>query len=322
MHLMSSSLSRPMIAEDGSLFYKLGGNEILNRQLGGEIIVPERDCMHVRLNAPHGRTPWPLLGESPLASLVSELQMQGAIGASQSNFYANQARPSAVLSTDLILDRTQTEELRQRWNEQSQGLKAGNTPILTAGLKVAPWATSARDSQMVELSKVSDERIALAFRIPLQILGLGGGSPAGSTEILMQNWVATGLGFALNLVEESFGTFFRLRGGSDEYVEFSTEPLLRSAFATRMEGLARAVQGGIFSPNEARAMESLDAVPFGDEPRVQSQVVPLSAAGEIPTAPTAPASPAAPVPPTKIYPHAIRDAAASLRTRLRDQRIH
>jgi guanyl-specific ribonuclease Sa len=46
------------------------------------------------------------------------------------------------------------------------------------------------------------------------------------------------------------------------------------------------VQSGIYSPNEARASEDLDAVAFGDEPRTQAQVVPLSAAGSIQSAPT------------------------------------
>ena len=58
--------------------------------------------------------------------------------------------------------------------------------------------------------------------------------------------------------------------------------------------LARGVQSAIYSPNEARKMEGLDSVPYGDEPRVQAQVVGLSAVGAIPTAPVPPAAPAAP----------------------------
>ena len=66
------------------------------------------------------------------------------------------------------------------------------------------------------------------------------------------------------------------------------QALLRSALKDRIEALARGVQGGIFAPNEARQQEGLDAVEFGDEPRVQQQVVPLSAAGKIPAAPAPP----------------------------------
>jgi hypothetical protein len=46
----------------------------------------------------------------------------------------------------------------------------------------------------------------------------------------------------------------------------------------RIDMLVRGVQGGVFSPNEARAEEDLPAVEYGAEPRVQMQVVPLSAA--------------------------------------------
>jgi Phage portal protein len=167
--------------------------------------------------------------------------------------------------------------------------------------------------------KLSDERIALAFRIPMQILGIGGGSPAGSTEVLMQSWVSSGLGYALNICEEAMGAFFRMKGQPQEYIEFSTEALLRSQYKDRIDALVKGVQGGVYSLNEARHMESLDSVEFGDDVRVQAQNVPLSAAGAIPSAPTPPVAPAAPV---KLYPNAVKDAGESLRRRLRDQRLH
>jgi hypothetical protein len=147
---------------------------------------------------------------------------------------------------------------------------------------------------LAEMLKLPDQHIALAFRIPLQILGIAGGTPFGSTELLMQSWIASGLGFALNHIEDAFGLLFNLKGQPEEYVEFDTKALLRSAFKERIAALAQAVQGGILAPNEARAEESYAAVKFGDEPRVQQQVVPLSAAGAIPAAPGSPGAPTQP----------------------------
>ena len=115
----------------------------------------------------------------------------------------------------------------------------------------------------------------------------------------MQSWIASGLGFALNHLEEAIGQLFELKGQPDEYVEFDTAALLRSAMKDRMEALTKAVQGGIYAPNEARAQEGLDEVEFGDEPRVQQQVVPLSAAGKIPGPPAPSAAPPAPTIPLK-----------------------
>jgi HK97 family phage portal protein len=330
LHLMNSDLSRPLLGPEGEVFYRLAGNDVIAMQLGGlanaEIMVPARDVLHVKLNARRSTAPWPLVGESPLAATFGELQTQGAILASQAAFYMNQARPSAVLQTDLTLSREEVEQLRQRWEDQSKGLNAGKTPILTSGLKVAPWTVSSRDAQMAEFLKISEEHVALAYRIPLQILGLGGGAPGGSTEVLMQMWIATGLGFALAHIEEGFGNFFRMGGQPKEYIEFSTDALLRSAFKDRMDALARGVQGGILSPNDARNAEGYDRVPFGDEPRVQQQVVPLSAAGKIvppaPSAPGPPGAPAAPQPGKELDPYEYKIAAANAKRTFAGARRH
>jgi hypothetical protein len=177
---------------------------------------------------------------------------------------------------------------------------------------VEPWATPAKDAQLAELSKLSAERICYAFGIPLQLLGLAN-TPASSTESLMSFWLSTGLGFCLNHIEQSFDQLFGLKGEPEDYTEFETAALLRSARKDRIEALARGVQSGIYSPNEARAAEDLDAVAYGDEPRVQAQVIPLSGAGSIPTAPT-PAVPTS-APTARNYKAAVRLDIDALRAR-------
>jgi HK97 family phage portal protein len=293
LHLMDPRQSMPQVAVTGDVFYRLAGNDVIDRQVTKPLIVPARDVLHIRLHCIDRKRPFPLIGETPLTAALMDMAAGNAIQQQQIQFYLNQARPSAVLSTDQVLRQEQVEQLRQMWNEQSKGLEAGcgpgGTPILTAGLKVQPWATPGKDAQVAEVMKMSDEKIALAFRVPLQILGIGG-TPYSSTELLLQSWLASGLGFALAHIEEAFGLLFKLKGVPDEYVEFDTAALLRSATKERIESLVRGVQGGVYSPDEAREMEGLPAVPggFGTEPRVQAQVVPLSAAAGIPSAPAAP----------------------------------
>ena len=302
LHLFNSRMSRPQVVYDGTtedakanIFYRLAGNQALNPVMGQQIIAPQRDVLHIRLNPNPSRHPYPLFGEPPLLAACGDLALYQTIMQQQLAFYGNEARPSAVLSTNLVLDKDQVQALRDRWDEQSSSLNIGKTPILTAGLKVSPWGMPAKDAQLAEMLKMSSEHIALAYRIPMQVLGMGESNSFRSTELLMQAWIATGLGFCLNHIEEAMGCFFGLKGQPDEFVEFDTGALLRSAQKDRIEALARGVQGGIYAPNEAEQSEGLDRVPFGDEPRVQQQVVPLSAAAQIPAAPAAP-SPAAPKP--------------------------
>jgi HK97 family phage portal protein len=295
LHLMDPLMSQPRLAVNGEIFYQLYGNDVIQRRLGADnhLMVPQRDVLHIRLHTVRHRQPTPLVGESPIVAAYADIGVGTAIANQQMGFYTNEARPSAVLSTDLTLDKDQVQALRDRWNEQAKGLKQGGTPILTAGLKVQPWAVGGRDAATADILKLSNEHIALAFRIPLQIFGLGT-TGFGSTELLMQSWIASGLGFALNHIEESIGAMFQLKGQPDEYVEFDTAALLRSAQKDRIDSLARGVQGGIYAPNEAREMEGLPSVPFGDEPRVQQQVVPLSQIGKIPAPPAPGAPPPAP----------------------------
>ncbi len=291
MHLMTDGM--PLIGNDGSVYYSLSGNEIAERRFMFGVPVPARDVLHVRLHTPRH----PLKGASPILATALDLAMSSAALNQQVAFYINQARPSFMLETDQQLTADQTEALRKRWNEQTQGGNAGGTPILAWGLKAKPVTQAATDGKLAEMLKMTDQNVALAFRVPLQILGVGGAAFA-SVEALMQSWIASGLGFALNHIEEAFGQLFKLRGMPDEYLEFDTRALLRSAFRERIEGLVAGAIGGVISPDEARAEMDLPRVPggHGAMPRVQQQVVPLSYGSNMqppPIAAPAPEPPAA-----------------------------
>lgn len=291
LHLMDARQCRAMVAEGGEIFYHLGGNEVVDRRFGAGLTVPARDVLHVRLHTPRS----PLKGETPMMAAALDMMAGNVALQQQVAFFTNQAKPSFILSTDHVLTREQTTQLREAWDAQTKGEFAGGTPILGGGTKPHLIGGTAQDAQLAETMKLSRENVALVYRVPLQVLGLGA-QQVGSTEALMQSWLASGLGFCLNHVEEAFGLLFGLRGMPDEYLEFDTRALLRSAFKDRMEGLARAVQGGIYAPDEARAYEDLGEVPggFGAMPRVQQQVVPLDWHDKQP-APT-PAVPQLPAP--------------------------
>lgn len=287
LHLMRSG--QPVIGQDGSVFYWLRGNEVAEARVDLRMPVPARDVLHVRLHTPRHV----LKGVSPLLATMLDQSLSSAALNQQIAFYLNQARPSFMLSTDTILNKAQADELRERWREQTTGENAGGTPILTAGLKALPLVVNAHDAQLAEILKMSDTNIALAMRIPPAVLGVGGGVSFASTELLMQSWIASGLGFVLNHIEEAFGQLFRLRGQPFEYLEFDTKALLRSAFKDMIEALARGVQGGLYSPDEGRAELELPEVEggHGRMPRVQQQLVPLSYGSSMQPPPVAPPAP-------------------------------
>jgi HK97 family phage portal protein len=288
LHLMNSHSSTPQIAVDGSIFYNLSGNPIVDARIGPNITVPARDVLHIKLHTPRH----PLWGETPLAAAALELAAGNAALTHQVKFFLNQSRPSFILSTDANLTIEQVRMLRASWNEQSKGMNSGGTPILSSGLKAQAIGSTAKDAELASILRVSDEAIAHVYRVPLQVLGTGD-TPFASTEALMNSWRAGGLGFLLNHIEEAIGLQFRLGGQPEEYLEFDTSALLRSNFKERVEGWAAGTQAGIFDRNTARADFEQAPVKGGDEPWVQQQDLPLSVAADLAKNPPAPPSPIA-----------------------------
>jgi HK97 family phage portal protein len=272
------------------VFYEIGDNPLVafDPFRAGTIVIPAREVFHVKLATPRH----PLIGETWLAALAAELAQRGAITRAQTTYAAN-TRPSGLLTTDLVLTAAQVDELRARWQTQSAQMAEGGVPILTAGLKFQPVTMSAEDSQTIEQLKLTNAAVAAVFGVPAILLGIGDTATQKSAEAVMAEWLAAGLGWLINHVEVAFDAFIGLNAvpAGREWTEFDTRALLRSLYKERIEGLVRGVQGGIYSPNEARALEGYGAVKAGAEPRVQQQVVPLSFALEPPKPPTPPALP-------------------------------
>lgn len=274
----------PIVAEDGSIFYWLSGNEIVERRFDLSDPIPARDVLHIRLHTPLH----PLKGASPILAAAIDLALSGAAMSQQVMFYINGARPSVMLETDQKLTKAEADDLRARWKEQTQGENAGGTPILSWGLKAKEIQFRASDGQVAEMLKLSDQAVALTYRVPLQILGIGG-TPFASTESLMSSWKAMGLGFCLNHIEEAFGQLFRLKGYPDEYLEFDTNALLRSSFKEMLEALSNGTRR-VLTSNEARGFLQLGRKAGGDQLFVQMQDIPIGMAGHVQAKPAAPAA--------------------------------
>lgn len=304
LHPFDPRRSRAVVGQDQAIFYELAGNNVLEGPSTGfgnynnsslKFVVPQRDVMHVKL-ATEGDN-W-LKGIPPLKHARDAIMAQRMIARQLIHLFANGGRPSGVIHTDLNLTATQITELRSRLNESWKSVDdlTGGPPILTNGLKFQNVGLSSKEQDLASALKLTQDEIFMVYGVPPAILGMTDRSSFSSTEALMQFWLSGGLGFAINHIEVAFDQFFGLRGWPDEYVELDTRALLRPQEKDRIEALVRGVQGGLFAPNEARAAEDLPGVEYGDEPRVQQQVVPLSAWAQAPIQPAAAPAPDAPPP--------------------------
>src|SRR5580765_2415006 len=109
IHLMRQGIAT--IATDGSIFYGLQGNEVVQARYDLALPIPARDVLHVRLHTPTH----PLRGVSPILANAMALQMSGAVFDQQIAYYINQARPSFILESDEKMNKVQRDELRKEW---------------------------------------------------------------------------------------------------------------------------------------------------------------------------------------------------------------
>jgi hypothetical protein len=283
--LEAMAMEKPVVATDVG-----GTGEIVSEGVTGHL-VPARDVLHVRARTDPRR---PLLGISPITWAAMARDANLAISATQAAFFANASQPSGFLSTKEKLTPEQMVTLRAAWEDRASGISAGAVPILGGGLEFQQMGVTSQDSQLVEAFGMTVADIARAFAVPLPVIGDLSNATFNNVENLIALWLSQGLGFYVEHLEIALDKFFGLPAG--EYVELDTDVLMRTAFKDRIEGLTRAISGGLYSPDEAREREGLPPAPdgFGDEPRLQAQVVPLSQVGKTPPAPSA--DPAAPPP--------------------------
>ena len=253
--------------ESHEIFYGISGNADDLAEIP-EVLIPARDVAHFRQHCPRH----PLSGESPISAAALAVGINVALSRSQLAFFTRMNRPSGVLTTDALLTKDQISQLRTAFDDQSKAMLAGGLPILAGGLKFQSMGVTQNDSQLIEQQRLSISEIARVFGVPMTMISETSG-PQGGTEAMISHWLSIGLGSVIESIERTLDRLFELP--VNQRVELNPAPLLRVDFAGRIEGLAKSVQNGILSVNEARAKEGYGPVPNGDVPALQQQMVPI-----------------------------------------------
>lgn len=299
MHLIPRAAWRLVVEPDTqTIFYvvRRSANDLLSRSLeGGDFVIPTRDVMHLRWSTPRH----PLVGESGFAAAGLAAGINVALSRSQAAFFAQMRRPSGALSSEQLFTKDQIARLREAFDAQSKDMAQGGVPILGGGLKWMQMGISSEDAEVIAAMRMSNEEISRCVGVPGPLIGDLEKSGLTNTEALIEFWLSLSLGGLIERYECALNALLGL-DGRREWVDMSTEALLRTNLVQRMEGLTKGVQGGVFTPDEARKREGLSPVPGGDQLFLQRQMTPVNllselAAAELATASPAPAAPS-PVP--------------------------
>lgn len=160
------------------------------------------------------------------------------------------------------------EELRSQMDEyRSGGAREGKTIVLEGGLEFQQMAMTSEDAQWLASREFSRTDICMFFGVQPHLIGI----TAGNTQ-LGSSIEAQGQGFQTYSLEDSYVTWEEAIGlqcldwtvHTDLYARFNRNALVRADFKTRWEGYVKAMQWGVYSPNDVRELEDENPREGGD----------------------------------------------------------
>jgi len=215
----------------------------------------------------------------PIMLAEKAIQLSLAMNDYASGFFAGGGVPPLALVGPLPAG---AEAMKRAMNDIHRAIetaKSSDKPIfpMPPGHDLKPVGFDPEKGQMTDARRFQVEEIARAYQMPpvfLQDLTHGTFSNSEQQDLffvkhLVGQWAAA-LEGEMNL--KIFG-----RMNNNRYVEHNLDGLLRGDFASRMGGLAQAIQSGVLTPNEARLIENRPAHenPAADELHIQGATVPI-----------------------------------------------
>jgi HK97 family phage portal protein len=201
----------------------------------------------------------------PIAQGALAIQLALAMNSYGSSFFAGGGIPPLALTGPLPAG---PEAMRRALADVQRAIDAAREsgkPIVNIppGYELKPIGLDPDKGQMTDGRRFQVEEIARIYNLPpvfLQDLTRATFTNAEQQDLhLVKHLIGQ---WAEALEEEMNLKLFGQRNGG-RYVEHNLDGLLRGDFKTRMEGLARSIQSGIRTPNEARQLENL---PDHDDP--------------------------------------------------------
>lgn len=252
---------------------------------GKSYVETDRTMLHIR-----GFGGNPLGGMSTLHFGRNTFSLARAIDRASGSTFKNGLRPSGVLTFEKWLTPEQRVIAENQLVEKFLGaMNAGRPLILDGGTKWEQLTINPEDAQMLESRGFSVEEICRFFGVPPFMIGHTEKSTSWGTGLEQQT-----LGFQkftlrrrLKRIEQAIMKQLltpeeRAQG---VVVEFNLEGLLRADSAGRASFYREMTFIGAMTINEVRALENLPPVEGGDVPRMQSQNVPITQAGQVASLP-------------------------------------
>jgi HK97 family phage portal protein len=289
LHVLDPTRVQPLVADDGSVFYRLSSDSLANID---DIIVPAREIIHDRFNCLFH----PLVGTPPV--FASGLASMLGLNAQKTSalLFENASVPGGLLTAPGDIDEVQEKRIKEEWEQRFSRVNLGRIAVLSGGMKYEKMAMTNVEGQMIEQLKWSAEVVCSVYHVPPYKVGVGVLPTYNNVQALNVEYYSQALQSHIEEIEELLDAALGIGWGVGMGTEFDTDNLLRMDSVTQVTAIRDAVGAGVMSPNEGRAKFELKPVTGGESPYLQQQNYSLEALAkrDAQADPFAPATPPAP----------------------------
>ncbi len=199
------------------------------------------------------------------------------------NLYKQGLTASMALQYTGDLDDAKVKKLQKKFADKLTGsMNAGKVVPVPMGLTLTPLNMSLADAQFFELRKYSALQIAGAFGIKPNQINDYDKSSYSNSETQQLAFLVDTMSYRLKMYEEEINDkmLSPLEKSQNYFYKFNEKAILRTDSQTQMDNLAKAVNNGIYTPNEAREYLDLPSKEGGDILMVNGNYIPITRVGD------------------------------------------
>jgi HK97 family phage portal protein len=254
-----------LVSDSGDVYYQVKKDNLTGNE---DVTVPASEIIHDR----HACLFHPLVGIGPIYACGYSATMGNAIQSQSAGFFKNRSAPGGILTAPGRITDEAAKRLKDHWDNNYSGAKAGKVAVLGDGLKFERMTVSATDAQLIEQLKWTVEDIGRAFRYPGYKLGSGTAPISNNVEMLNLEYYSGCLQPLIesmeSVIDDGLGMPPNMR------VEFDLDGLARMDTESRFKTASESLK--VASINEARKKLNMPPVTGGESVYTQQQYYALS----------------------------------------------
>jgi HK97 family phage portal protein len=237
LYVLDPMQVRPLVSDSGEVFYELKQDHLAGIT-ESTVTVPASEIIHDRFNCMFH----PLVGVSPIFANGLTATQGLAIQNNATRFFTNSATPGGILTAPGAISDDTATRLKDHWEANYKGEKAGRVAVLGDGLKFERMTMTSVESQMIEQLKWSAEVVCSTYHVPPYKIGVGALPSFNNVQALNTEYYSQCLQVLFESAEECLDEGLGIGGAwaSKLGTEFDIENLLRMDTVTQFDVLEKA----------------------------------------------------------------------------------